>query len=182
MSLPVGPVRHTDQLAERLANAWDALGGSHAGGMGAKKLYGRVEEPRWDPPVLTFRIERHGGAAMGSTRARLHEWSVNVDDFSARVREAGYRQLVPMQKRLDTKRIAEDLAGQIRRGADDERLKWCGCDKVRIEIATVIPDSGPKQTVAGRRKRLREQLAAVLDKDGWARGHGNVFERKAETP
>jgi len=46
--------------------------------MTADKLLGRMEEVLWSPPDLTFSIERHGAAALGSSRAELQEWMIDV--------------------------------------------------------------------------------------------------------
>ena len=65
--------RRIDQprkLERLLSEVWDDLGGSDCG-MAGHKLIGRMEHVEWNPPVLTFTIERHGGTVLGSTRAEL---------------------------------------------------------------------------------------------------------------
>jgi hypothetical protein len=43
----------------------------------------RAEELSWNPPILSFTIERHGATARGSSRAELHEWTVNLHEGTA---------------------------------------------------------------------------------------------------
>jgi hypothetical protein len=69
-------------LADFLAAAWEQLNGFDAEGMAAEKL-DRIEQVEWNPPRLTFVIERHGGTVMGSTRAELHGWSIDIDRGTA---------------------------------------------------------------------------------------------------
>ncbi len=60
--------------------------------MHAGKL-GRMEDVRWEPPVLSFRIERHGAMGVGSTRAELQNWRVDFDLKPAQCEcSRGYRQ------------------------------------------------------------------------------------------
>jgi hypothetical protein len=37
--------------------------------MTGQKLLGRMEEVVWEPPILSFTVERHGGTVQGSSRA-----------------------------------------------------------------------------------------------------------------
>jgi hypothetical protein len=39
----------------------------------------RMKDATWNPPILEFTIERHGGTALGSTRASLQRWEINMD-------------------------------------------------------------------------------------------------------
>jgi hypothetical protein len=43
----------------------------------------RAEELSWNPPILSFTIERHGATARGSSRAELHEWTVTLHEGTA---------------------------------------------------------------------------------------------------
>ena len=49
--------------------------------MWASKL-GRMEKVEWQPPYLTFSIERHGATVKGSTRAELQNWQVDTSHRS----------------------------------------------------------------------------------------------------
>jgi hypothetical protein len=68
---------------------------------------------------------------------------------------------------LKAKPIALELAELIKSGKPDKRLKWKSADVARILIGTVIPDDALKQTVAGRRNRLRECWQDELLNYGW---------------
>jgi hypothetical protein len=59
-----GPISNTGELERLLAACWDELTGDD-GGMEAYKLLNRMEDVAWNPPLLTFVIERHGGTARG---------------------------------------------------------------------------------------------------------------------
>jgi hypothetical protein len=75
-----GAIAETAEVERLLAGCWDDLGGVDEGGMQGYKLLNRMEDVVWRPPVLSFVIERHGGTVMGSTRAELQHWSVDVDE------------------------------------------------------------------------------------------------------
>ncbi len=77
-NLAPGPISDTSGLQKVLANYWESIEGSNAGGMRAYKLSGRIEKPKWVPPLLTFEIERHGGTVQGSSRAELQRWTINA--------------------------------------------------------------------------------------------------------
>ena len=122
-SLEPGPVEETTQLELLLAEIWDDLGGDE-GGMTGQKLIGRMEHVEWHPPVLTFVIERHGGTVLGSTRAELQQWTVDLDRQTATCERTGHRQLSPMAKRVDVDSIADEIADRIVGGEPDDRLSW----------------------------------------------------------
>src|SRR3954471_2798560 len=77
-----GPVDETSHLERLLAGNWHALGGDH-GGMAGSKLFGRIEAVGRHPPILGLTIERHGGTTLGSTRAEMQRWSVDLDRRTA---------------------------------------------------------------------------------------------------
>lgn len=160
-----------------LAAGWHDLEGDH-GGMTADKLLGRMENPVWQPPLLTFRIERHGAVVMGSGRAEVQEWAVDLDRRTASLVKVTHRQLRPAQARLDLHPVAWELAEAILAGRQDERLKWKGDSRVRLLIGKVLPErSAVKQTLSSRRRRLRETLARLLAPAGWVVVRANVFQK-----
>lgn len=73
--------------------------------MAGSKFFNRkgplTEDLQWNPPVLNFRIERHGARARGSTRAELQTWEIDVIQATAKIVATGHRQLEPMDARLD---------------------------------------------------------------------------------
>jgi hypothetical protein len=177
-TLPPGPVADARTLERLLAAVWDELSGDD-GGMEADKLLDRMEKPIWNPPVLTFRIERHGAASLGSSRAEVQEWTVDLERLTASVKVAGRRQIGPLNPRLDVKPIAADLCSAILTGKQDDRLKWDGTSKVRVLIGKVLPErSAVKETLAYRRKRLRDELTRLLEQAGWRLVGRNVYERE----
>jgi hypothetical protein len=147
--------------------------------MQAAKLIRRMENVEWVPPILKFRIERHGATVNGSTRADVQEWHVDVDRGTARLAGEKRRQLGTMDRRLDVKPIAAEIAALITAGREDPRLKWRGPNSVRIIIGEVIPTTF-KQTTAGRRARFSTELARVLAPSGWhprRTGSPMIYER-----
>lgn len=177
-SLPPGPVADVLTLERLLAAVWDELSGDD-GGMEAYKLLNRMENPIWNPPVLIFRIERHGGTVLGSSRAEVQEWTVDLERMTKTVKEVGRRQVGPLQPRLDVKPIVADLCNAILKGNQDDRLKWDGTSKVKLLIGKVLPEgSAVKDTLADRRKRLRNELSRLLAPEGWKLVSPNLYERE----
>ena len=144
--------------------------------MAGHKLIGRMEHVEWHPPLLTFVIERHGGTVLGSTRAELQRWTVDLDRKTATCERTGHRQLSPMAKRVDVGSIADEVADKIVSGEADDRLHWLKDGRVRVEMGRIFPErSGYKQTVQGRRRRLREALIERLSPMGWTHLGRNTF-------
>lgn len=169
-SLPAGPNADRDELLRHLVGIWHSLAGSTELGMDASKLH-RIENPSWQPPLLTFDLERHGAIMGGaSTRAQMQHWVVDAQAGTVEAREAGFRQAGAMTPRLDVRPLVEEIVGLIAKDADDDRLTWSDDRRtVRVNIGRVIPDDGFKQTVAGRRKRFRSALDEHLVEHGWDR-------------
>jgi hypothetical protein len=177
-SIPQGPIADGGPLESLLASAWHDFRGANAEGMKAYKLRGRMENIFWEPPVLSFMLERHGATFLGSTRAKLQYWQVNVETREATCRTDGHRQLVPMQPRLNVKPLAEEIAHLITEGRNDNRLKWNADGSVRVLIGKILPDdSAVQQTLQGRRKRFRTELKQLLVMRGWREVRLNVYER-----
>jgi hypothetical protein len=174
---PPGQITGTGTLARLLADAWGEFGGDDGGIIPAKHPK-RMEDVAWNPPLLTFTIKRHGGTVLGSTRATLQEWTVNVEKRTVACVEVRHRQLRPMQPRLDVASIAEEIAAQVVNRQDDHRLKWYADGRVRVLIGKILPEgSAVKQTLAARRRRFWAALAERLADKGWKEVKGSVFER-----
>lgn len=160
-----GPINTEDKarLEELLFRAWPMLPGADEGGMEARKLAGRTEIPGWNPPVLSFRIERHPGTVHGSTRGELQFWEVNVHQPQAHIARTTPKQLRKMSPRLDVVPIAQDISSAICGNVEHKHLKWLEAGKrVRvIDMATLIPANN-QQTASSRRRRFREKLDANL--------------------
>lgn len=174
--LPAGPILDTLFLEQALSICWHEFEGSEEGGMAGHKLHGRMEDVLWAPPVLTFTVERHGGIVLGSSRADLHKWVLNIDTRTARCEKVGYRQLHAMQPKLDIRPIAAEVVLLIINRQRDERLKWKKDGSVRIQIGKILPETtAQKQTLAARRKRFRNAVDALLSPAGWHRIQPNVY-------
>jgi hypothetical protein len=153
-------------LPNLLARAWNELDGGDQESMHAGKLH-RIETAEWQPPVLTFTIERHGGTVLGSTRAEVQTWAVNLDTATASIVGTTHRQLRSMAPRLNVEPIAREVAELIAEGADDPRLRWSADrSSVHVVASECLPPAY-EQTMAGRRKRLWAALAAELQSKGW---------------
>ena len=166
-----------------LAEAWDDLSGSEEGGMDGHKFNRGIAELKWDPPDLGFQIERHGSNVQGSTRADLQRWNVDVDKGTARLVSIGWRQLQPMDARLDVKRLAFETASMIVDGRQSPHLEWVSKDSVRVQTSIVIPTTN-KQTTNARRKRFVTELKRLLDPQGWCRvaaGSYTLFQKRPES-
>jgi hypothetical protein len=133
-----------------LANCWDELEGAGETAMQARKL-DRAEDVSWNPPVLSFTIERHGATVLGSSRAELHRWSVDMHERTARCEPGRYRQLRPTAPRL------------VKLGI----LVWKSDDEIEVKHGRLVPGGGYQQTVAGRRRRFRKQLTERRQTIGW---------------
>jgi hypothetical protein len=65
----------------------------------------------WDPPVLSFTIERHSAMGMASTRAELQRWLVDIDRKTARCTKlsSGFAA----REGVRAEPIAEELADSV---------------------------------------------------------------------
>src|SRR6266511_2492844 len=115
METPPGPIAEPgkSRIEGLLADAWPELEGGEAEGMAAWKLRGRTEQLDWQPPCLSFVIERHGATVLGSTRAELHGWEVNVETGGTRQGPAGYRQLSPHDRPVRVGPLADEVVRAI---------------------------------------------------------------------
>ena len=130
---------------------------------------GVQEGVEWNPPVLQFEIERHGGTVMGSSRVEIHTWQIDINAKTAICTITGYRQISPMSRRLNVRPLAEEVVQLILQNKTDERLKWNKDGSVRVHIGKILPDhSAVNQTLQGRRRRFREEVENLLDEAGWA--------------
>ena len=159
-----------EELVDQLAGVWDYFADSHAAGMSADKL-SRLEAPEWNPPLLSFQIERHGGIVVGrSSRAELQTWRANFETRTTSYAITGWRQISPPQPRLDVKAIAHEIARAVATGdRTDSRVVWTD-NQVRIvlgKIAGLATGSAVRETLMGRRKRFRAALRAEMTKVGF---------------
>jgi hypothetical protein len=99
-ALAPGEIAEIGRVTALLANCWHEFAGAESQRMHAGKL-GRMEDVSWVPPVLSFRIERHGAMGVGSTRAELQNWRVDLDRKTAQCeRSRSYCQALPRAEGL----------------------------------------------------------------------------------
>lgn len=177
-----GRVKNLDALDERLYRAWPFFGGDASGGMDRSKLV-RLEDATWQPPLLTFRIERHGGIVQGGTRAQMQFWTANLNDATASVSDGGYRQLGPRATAVHMGPIVAEIVQLVVSGADDGRLHWSPDRlRVRIILSRCFPQTLYQETLAGRRRRLRDQLVPEMAAAGWRRVAAPATYVRADPP
>jgi len=178
-SLPIGTIKEKSKVGSLIAQCWEEFTGSDDGGMTADKLSGRTEKLYWDPPILSFIIERHGVFVEGgSTRAEKQKWELNLIECTANFSIAGYTQIKTRQPNLNLKPIIDEIAKLIFNETRNERLEWSEDGSVYVQIGKIIPENSSfKQTVVSRRKRLRKQLDELLKKKGWQKLGNNHYKK-----
>jgi hypothetical protein len=119
---PVPVVDSAEEVVRALTRCWSELAGYETA-MADYKLY-RAERMRWELPDLTFIVARHGGTVIGSRRAELQQWTVDVEQGQAIPGSAGFRQLNPKDRPLRTAPLVAEILKQVVAGVDDDRLRW----------------------------------------------------------
>ena len=92
-----GPIKDIVKLESHLVECWYDFNGSSQKGMRAEPLCGRMENVRWEPPILSFHIKRHRVCVCRTSRAESQEWYLNIDTWKAHRGLDGYRFLRPWQ-------------------------------------------------------------------------------------
>jgi hypothetical protein len=129
-----GPITEVTTLQSLLADSWSELSVDFQVGMQPDKLYRPIESCVWEPPLLTFIVERHGGTVSGSSRADLQEWTINVNTCIAECAVVGHRQIRKMQPRLDVQPLVNEIAEFILERRPDPRLKCYPDGRVAIRM------------------------------------------------
>lgn len=166
-----GPVAEKARAAVEvlLTAVWSTIAGSANTRMASWKL-GRIENLSWEPPNLSFQIERHGGTVQGSSRAEVQYWQVNIEKWTADLGKSGIRQLYPQAKPLDVGPLVDKIVPLILSHRVDSALKWYQDGRVEVLSGKLIPAEGvARETLAGRRRRFRLGLEAALKPNGWTR-------------
>ena len=167
-SLPTGQLEKADTLISFLKPIWGSLSGSSNQSTTASKL-DRMEGISWEPPLLEFILERHGGTVNGS--------SVNINNWSAAIYKEGHRQLSPTSPRYNATNDAKAIAQLLLQGQYlDPRLEIKLDGRIKVIIAKIVPDDGAKSTTTARRKRFRSQLSDQLTPHGWVEEKANFWQ------
>jgi hypothetical protein len=179
-TIPPGSIADPTELEQKLAACWDQFRGGSAEGMAGYKLLGRITEVRWEPPSLSFVIDRHGRTVMGSSRAERHRWDLALELGTATWSRVGHRELDPMERRLNIRPLAQSTADAIVNHRLDESLRWGQDGRVRVRIGSILPvGSAVAQTLAGRRRRFWQALDELLQGAGWMRVSHGVYRPPA---
>jgi hypothetical protein len=114
---------------------------------------------------IHFTLERHGALVRGSSYAALHHWVVDPSNRTKWIEGIGKRRLKAAVPRLDVSEMVKRMLDAIE--IKDPALTSVTADgRVRLEISKFVPDGGPQQTVAQRRKRVRRALNEELHRLG----------------
>jgi hypothetical protein len=132
----------------------------------------RAEHLDWAAPVLSFEIARHGATVLGSTREHLYSWHINVADKTATLEKGTFRLVRPSAAKLSKDEILEivrRVCEHVQNGpaAPEIFLTWKSETEILIKPAALIAADGFKQTLAGRRKRVRSILIDEMKTIGW---------------
>jgi hypothetical protein len=161
-----------------LSKCWDQFDGADVSGMIGSKLNDRTENMNWQPPILSFDIERHGRTVGGSIYADFHTWTLDFQQKAATVNEwSGKRQIYPRASGVKMGPIVEEIADLIREGKQDKRLRWKGANQVTVNLRATFP-AGVKATFDGRKKRFQEGLSAALGSAGWRGGFRGIWRKE----
>jgi hypothetical protein len=188
--VPPGPVENEiwGRISPILTDCWSKLKGGAETSMAAYKLT-RAEDLRWNPPFLSFVIERHGRTVLGSKRADLQEWTVNLTTGAAECTSGNrFRQLSPNAPRVDVKPIVDKVCRAVVKGFgsqpchDKQIIKWLTADDISIKHGELV-GGDCAQTISGRRRRFRTALIPRMEAIGWycvSTGNTMKFRRSAE--
>ena len=178
-SLPAGPISDEEAVRFLLYKAWDDLNIKSHSGFYKEKHIDRTVNLAWDPPSLTFIIERHGGFVQGSSRAEIQSWVVDVQSFCAEHTVSSAKQMRPASPRINMAQIVARLIAAISEETEDPWIKLLHEDRsqFKLNIAQIIPDQGPTKTVGARRKRLNRDLERELSAAGWRQEKPNHYKK-----
>jgi len=190
-SASTGLLDEISAVYELIAVLWEEceLVGYDDGGMTTDKLY-RAEHISWEPPLLSFRIERHSAIVGGGPKkAEYQVWTFNVPERTKTWSPDGYRLMEPLEPRIKVAPLAEEYADLAVNRQLHHTLIWVPNGEVRINIALVpglwnTNEHGrtlAKETIDGRRRRFRKAFESILLPKGWSRIRANVYAPPANT-
>jgi hypothetical protein len=135
----------------------------------------RAEHLHWAGPVLSFKMARHGATVLGSPREHLYWWRINVADKTATLEKGTFRLVRPSAAKLSKDEILEivrRVCEHVQNGPPSSAapgifVTWKSETEILIRSTALIPADGFKQTLAGRRKRVRSILIDEMKTIGW---------------
>jgi hypothetical protein len=169
-----GPIFDVEAARNALSDAWDECAGGDRTKLGAYSV-ASAQKLEWNPPLLTFLVDRHGGAAFGPSGAERQSWTIDLDAQTAEVVTTVYWQLRPGTPAFGVGAAARGIAVAVAAGAARPGLVWSSPESVRVILSAFMPP-GPMRTTDVWRKRLRIALDAEMDGLGWTRT-GSVYTR-----
>lgn len=156
-----------DELFNQLVTIWDScvvIGDDQSTFL--YKLSNReVEDLQVVDGRIHFTLERHGALVRGSTFADLHHWVVDPETMTKWIEGNSKRRLAPTSSKIDIAELVSRISLAVEQ-RDPDVVTELADGALQVKIAQLIPDSGPRQTVADRRKRARNALAVELAKRG----------------
>jgi hypothetical protein len=160
----------TNKETERLlAKCWDELNfESRGANLTAYKLVNRTEQLTWEPPLLTFKIERHGATTNGSVYAHVYSWTVNVARGTATMDEWPKRRLVGTRApRLKIEPSVDEILNLVLNCTNDQRLKWSDNRlEVKLLLNKIVPANN-WQTQQSRNVRFWKAFVIKVREHGW---------------
>jgi len=172
--------QQTAHLLPLLLRYWSQFSGGESTKMKGYKLDRGIENVFWNPPMLSFIIERHGMTVLGSTKAELQRWKINIETKIAEFEPfSGMRLVHPRQKRIDVNFIAVEILQLILNDRPDDRIKWYEDGKIKIQIGKIeelTEGSAVRQTLQGRRKRFRTAMDQFMIENGWQKIKPNLYQ------
>jgi hypothetical protein len=171
--LSSGEVANVGDVERLLFKCWGQLELASAdAGLEGYELLNRTEGLSWNPPFLTFDIERHGETVGGSIYAHVYSWTVDLDRGVATMgSDPEPRRVRKPDKPLTAAALSSltnELIDAILEHRTDPRLSWDGDSKVKVLVSKVIPATN-KQTSGARRKRFWGLLEEGIKSQGWTR-------------
>lgn len=156
-----------DELLNQLVSIWDscAVIGDDQSTFLYKLANREVEDLQLVDGRIHFTLERHGGLVLGSSFADLHHWVVASETMTKWIEGKSRRRLAPMSSKIDIAELVSRMLIAVEQRDPDVVVELSDV-ALQVKIDQLIPDGGPAQTVADRRKRLRNALAVELAKRG----------------
>ena len=180
--LPAGMIDDKQRFIALLSDCWDDIPGADVEATSAEKLR-RAESVEWNPPRVTFVIERHGRTVAGSTRAALHRWTIDLSLVKASCDPSSFRQLYDRDAPLRIEPLVSEVVEHIIAGHESAKLRWISDRSVvRILVSKFITGRF-QQTEQSRRQRFRTWLDRSLQAAGWTKAPGklDVYRRASST-